>query len=85
MIFERKDIEVTPHELCVRIAELADIPPRIRAEGVAVCNDDTVWVCGEYAGMLVRIDHDVTDVVNYAAHEHYQIINSTTVSVGRSR
>lgn len=84
MIFERKDIEVQPPELCARVATLNDIPPAIRERGVAICNDDGVWVKGEYAGRLVQIDHDVTDMVNYATDDHYQIVNATTVSVARS-
>jgi hypothetical protein len=85
MIFERKDIDVQPAELCIRCQTQNDIPPDIRERGVAICNDDGVWVKGEYAGRFMRIEHDVTDVVSYAANDHYQIVNSTTVSVGISR
>jgi hypothetical protein len=84
MIHERKNIEVHPPELCVRVAAPDDIPSEIRKKGVAVCDDDGVWVKGEYSGRLVRIEHDVTDVVNYGTDSHYQIINFTIVSVWRS-
>jgi hypothetical protein len=84
MIFERKDIEVRPAELCVRVANLSDIPPEIRERGVAICNDDSVWVRGEYAGRMVRIDQETTEVVDYANHHCETIVEATTVSVGRS-
>lgn len=86
MIFERKDIEVKPPELCVRVATPSDIPPHIRERGVAVCNDDSVWVKGEFAGRMVRIDHETEFVTDFGcdpAHCEHVVI-ATTVSVGRA-
>lgn len=85
MIFERKDIDVQPAELCIRCRTQNDIPPDIRERGVAVCDDDTVWVKGEYSGRLVRLYHDTVEINDYNNGCVMDETVSTTVSVGRSR
>lgn len=85
MIYERKDIDVQPAELCVRCRTQNDISPHIRERGVAICDDDAVWVKGEYAGRLVRLYHDTVEIYDYKSGRVLDEKVSTMVSVGRSR
>jgi hypothetical protein len=85
VIFERKDIDVQPPTLCVRCRTHSDIPPDIRERGVAICDDDTVWVKGEYVGRMLQLCHDTVQIHDYAQGRVVDERVSTTVSVGRSR